>query len=60
MTIRVSLDAPLLPFVRERTLLGSGALLLGLALLYVVGFAPLPAVHNAAHDTRHTAAFPCH
>jgi cobalt transporter subunit CbtB len=37
-----------------------GALLLGGALLFLVGFAPMPAVHNAAHDTRHSAAFPCH
>lgn len=37
-----------------------GALLLGSALLFLVGFAPMPAVHNAAHDTRHSAAFPCH
>jgi cobalt transporter subunit CbtB len=28
--------------------------------VYFVGFAPISAVHNAAHDTRHTAAFPCH
>jgi len=32
----------------------------GLALVFLVGFAPMPEVHNAAHDTRHTAAFPCH
>lgn len=37
-----------------------GAMLLGCALLFLVGFAPLPAVHNAAHDTRHSSAFPCH
>ena len=37
-----------------------GALLLGSMLLFLVGFAPMPAVHNAAHDTRHSAAFPCH
>lgn len=36
------------------------AMLLGSALLFLVGFAPMPAVHNAAHDTRHSAAFPCH
>jgi len=35
------------------------AALLGLAILYGVGFAPL-AAHNAAHDARHSAAFPCH
>jgi len=32
----------------------------GLALIFVVGFAPLPQLHNAAHDTRHSTAFPCH
>jgi cobalt transporter subunit CbtB len=37
-----------------------GAMLLGGVLLFLVGFAPMPAVHNAAHDTRHSAAFPCH
>jgi cobalt transporter subunit CbtB len=36
-----------------------GAAMLGLFILYGVGFAPL-AAHNAAHDTRHSAAFPCH
>ncbi|MBI5136184.1 MAG: CbtB-domain containing protein [Nitrospirae bacterium] len=34
--------------------------LLGLALLGVVGFAPYPAVHDALHDIRHAAGFPCH
>lgn len=33
---------------------------LGLAILWAVGFSPIDAVHNAAHDTRHTMAFPCH
>jgi cobalt transporter subunit CbtB len=36
------------------------AMLIGTALIFLVGFAPLSAVHNAAHDTRHSAAFPCH
>ena len=36
------------------------AALLGLAMVWTVGFAPLSAVHNAAHDTRHSAGFPCH
>ena len=34
--------------------------LLGLFLLWGVGFSHLSAVHNAAHDTRHSNAFPCH
>ena len=45
---------------RDRTLVGSLALLFGLGFIYLVGFAPVSAVHNAAHDTRHSAAFPCH
>lgn len=36
------------------------AAVLGLAIVWTVGFAPLSALHNAAHDTRHSAAFPCH
>jgi len=37
-----------------------GAIVLGLALLYGVGFASMDIAHNAAHDTRHSIAFPCH
>jgi len=35
-------------------------LLLGGSLLFFSGFSHLNAVHNAAHDARHSAAFPCH
>ena len=41
----------------------SGALvaaLLGLFILYGVGFANPATLHNAAHDARHSFAFPCH
>jgi cobalt transporter subunit CbtB len=34
--------------------------LLGLFLVWGIGFAPIEALHNAAHDTRHSLAFPCH
>lgn len=34
--------------------------LIGLFLLYGVGFAHPETIHNAAHDTRHAASFPCH
>lgn len=37
-----------------------GALVFGAAVLFAVGFAPMEVAHNAAHDTRHTLAFPCH
>ena len=33
---------------------------LGLVLLYGAAFAETPALHNAAHDGRHSAGFPCH
>ena len=36
------------------------AALLGLTIVYGVGLAKSDTVHNAAHDTRHSAAFPCH
>jgi cobalt transporter subunit CbtB len=36
------------------------AALLGAFLVWGVGFAPIAALHNAAHDTRHSMAFPCH
>lgn len=36
------------------------AALLGLILLAGVGFSPLPAMHNATHDSRHALGFPCH
>ena len=34
--------------------------LLGVVILFAVGFAPTNIVHNAAHDARHVHAFPCH
>lgn len=36
------------------------ALLLGLALIFLTGFAYPEFIHNAAHDTRHSLSFPCH
>lgn len=36
------------------------AALLGVFLVAGTGFAHTEAVHNAAHDTRHSLAFPCH
>lgn len=48
-----------LPQARATTV-GAVTLLIGLSMIFLVGFAHVPAVHNAAHDTRHSAAFPCH
>lgn len=36
------------------------AALLGAFLVGGVGFSHLTAVHNAAHDYRHSMGFPCH
>lgn len=36
------------------------AVLLGLFIVGFVGFSHVEAMHNAAHDTRHANAFPCH
>ncbi len=44
----------------RRIIAALSALLLGGFLIFMVGFAPVNAVHNAAHDTRHSADFPCH
>jgi cobalt transporter subunit CbtB len=46
--------------INQRKALGIGALIVGCACIYLVGFAPNMTVHNAAHDTRHTAGYPCH
>ncbi|WP_148252316.1 CbtB domain-containing protein [Aidingimonas lacisalsi] len=34
--------------------------LFGALILYAVGFMPMNAAHNAAHDSRHSFVFPCH
>ena len=44
----------------NRVLAAFLAVALGLAIVFAAGFAPSESVHNAAHDTRHSFAFPCH
>ena len=44
----------------QRIVAAVSASVLGLCLVYFAGFSHIEAVHNAAHDTRHSAAFPCH
>lgn len=46
--------------ISERLGMALALLLLGSSLLFFTGFSHLNAVHNAAHDARHSAAFPCH
>jgi cobalt transporter subunit CbtB len=45
---------------KSQTLPAVLAIVLGLFFIYGVGFAYPSMIHNAAHDTRHTLAFPCH
>lgn len=34
--------------------------LIAIVVLYGVGFNEMSVAHNAAHDARHAAVFPCH
>ena len=46
---------------RSSTLIAAAmAALLGALVIWGVGFSPIVLAHNAAHDTRHSMAFPCH
>ena len=44
----------------SRTVQITLAALLGLVVVGGAGFAQIEAVHNAAHDYRHSMGFPCH
>lgn len=48
-------DAP-----AQRRLIAVMGAIFGLFLIFGVGFAQPDALHNAAHDARHSFAFPCH
>ena len=43
-----------------RLLVAVLAAICGLSMVWVVGFSDLDILHNAAHDIRHSNAFPCH
>lgn len=45
---------------QSRRVIAMATLLFGFGLVFLTGFANSAAVHNAAHDTRHAMAFPCH
>jgi len=36
------------------------AMVLGVFVIGMVGFSHIDVIHNAAHDVRHSNAFPCH
>lgn len=61
MTIKTEAAARKLSASKAETLRAACvALFLGLGLVYVAGFASPESVHDAAHDSRHALAFPCH
>jgi cobalt transporter subunit CbtB len=39
---------------------GIAAILIGILFVGVTGFAPIEAIHDAAHNTRHSISLPCH
>jgi cobalt transporter subunit CbtB len=47
-------------FAGQRVLQGTLALLIGAFLVWGAGFAGPSTLHEAAHDARHSLAFPCH
>ncbi len=36
------------------------AIIAGLGIVFITGFSNSATLHNAAHDYRHSMAFPCH
>ena len=44
----------------SRVIAPIAAVTLGMFILFVAGLAQPNVLHNAAHDTRHAVAFPCH
>jgi cobalt transporter subunit CbtB len=48
------------PLAAGRVAACGAAFVLGLTLIFLVGFAQPAVLHNAAHDSRHALAFPCH
>ncbi|MCG6872460.1 MAG: CbtB-domain containing protein [Gammaproteobacteria bacterium] len=59
MQIHASVAAPVSATI-SKPLQIAGAFLLGIVILYAAGFVSTSAVHNAAHDMRHSQGFPCH
>ncbi|GJD36008.1 CbtB domain-containing protein [Methylobacterium aerolatum] len=60
MTTTTSSLAPVAVRANERLMAAALAAFLGLGLIFMAGFSPAIAFHNAAHDFRHAQNFPCH
>ena len=59
-TTQSSSFAPVASRLNERLMAAALAAFLGLGLVFMAGFSPAIALHNAAHDFRHAQNFPCH
>jgi cobalt transporter subunit CbtB len=60
-THSVALDAGIVSGTRTEALKAALiAAVLGIALVFLTGFAHSLVLHNGAHDTRHALSFPCH
>ncbi|MBH3437216.1 MULTISPECIES: CbtB domain-containing protein [Pseudomonas] len=44
----------------QRLIAAALACVLGAGLVFLAGFSHIDAIHNGAHDTRHSEGFPCH
>ncbi len=60
MTTTTQSFAPVAVRANERLMAAALAAFLGLGLIFMAGFSPAIALHNAAHDFRHAQNFPCH
>lgn len=52
--------APAPTALKDRILPALLAMVIGCTVIFAMGFTETPALHNAAHDGRHSAGFPCH
>ncbi len=57
-TITKSTDIP--KIIAKEKIAALVSILLGVVFIFMIGFSHIEVVHNAAHDTRHSASFPCH
>ncbi|HHI82428.1 MAG TPA: CbtB-domain containing protein [Rhizobiales bacterium] len=46
--------------LKDRVVYGAALLAVGVFLVFATGFSHSATIHNAAHDVRHSTAFPCH
>jgi len=58
--VTTTLNRPIASSAISKLAQAATAVFFGVMIVGFVGFSHLEAVHNAAHDTRHANAFPCH